>query len=259
MLVLMFFLSFFWAFPPEEDFRFVEAAALGRVFYQQYVDPELYCDRDKNGLTTLWFNAYEAVYVYDFFPKQSGVLEERGNQLILRAGDEEGFPVYMNLYDNEMIFKCYLGFEPEASIIHDTLPKIAWELVDSYKEIGGYGCQKAEGEFGGRLYEVWFAKDIPIPFGPYKLWGLPGLILEARDEFGLVRFTFAGLELFDVGKHEQEILKPVKGHRHFYSYAEYYSAMEEYRLKVHKAARARGYYLTMSLPPKDCTIEIRTW
>ncbi|WP_352422616.1 GLPGLI family protein [Proteiniphilum sp.] len=56
-----------------------------------------------------------------------------------------------------------------------------WIVRDSTKQILGYDCKKAECEFRGRHWITWFAVDIPIKNGPWKLNGLPGLILEAYD------------------------------------------------------------------------------
>jgi hypothetical protein len=38
------------------------------------------------------------------------------------------------------------------------------------------------GFFRGRNYIAWYSPDIPKPYGPWKLFGLPGMILEARDK-----------------------------------------------------------------------------
>jgi len=46
-----------------------------------------------------------------------------------------------------------------------------------HKRFGQYDCRRAIGKFRGREYEVWYTTDIPIPGGPFKLGGLPGLIL----------------------------------------------------------------------------------
>ncbi|WP_426480713.1 GLPGLI family protein [Chryseobacterium sp. R2ACT005] len=56
-----------------------------------------------------------------------------------------------------------------------------WKISDSTKAFGGYKVQKATTQFGGRSWIAWFSKDIPIPYGPYKFNGLPGLIMELYD------------------------------------------------------------------------------
>ncbi len=56
-----------------------------------------------------------------------------------------------------------------------------WKISDSTKTFGSYPVQKAVTEFGGRNWVAWFTPDIPIPYGPYKFNGLPGLIMELYD------------------------------------------------------------------------------
>lgn len=78
--------------------------------------------------------------------------------------------------------------------IQEELPEINWEIQEEIKDIQGFKVQKATTEFRGRVYEVWFAADIPVSFGPWKLHGLPGLILEAKDLKNQVIFTFKSIE-----------------------------------------------------------------
>src|SRR5690606_1469092 len=42
-------------------------------------------------------------------------------------------------------------------------------------------CQRADIRFGGRDWVAWFTTEIPIPDGPYKFCGLPGLIVSIAD------------------------------------------------------------------------------
>ena len=61
------------------------------------------------------------------------------------------------------------------------MPNFKWQILSESKEILGYKCQKAQGEFRGRKYIAWFAPSIPISDGPWKFCGLPGLILAVED------------------------------------------------------------------------------
>jgi GLPGLI family protein len=80
-------------------------------------------------------------------------------------------------------------------LMSDSLPVINWRIMnDSIKRLGNITCKKAVGSFRGRIYEVWFAPDIPLSYGPWKLSGLPGLILEAVDTKKHVEFKFLSLE-----------------------------------------------------------------
>jgi GLPGLI family protein len=58
---------------------------------------------------------------------------------------------------------------------------ISWQIKEDKKRINGFLCQRAACFLKGRSYEVWFTNEIPISAGPWKLNGLPGLILEAKD------------------------------------------------------------------------------
>ncbi len=64
---------------------------------------------------------------------------------------------------------------------NESMNDFKWEMHNEFEDYHGYNCQKASTYFGGRQWEVWFTKEIPISDGPYKFSGLPGLILKARD------------------------------------------------------------------------------
>lgn len=79
-------------------------------------------------------------------------------------------------------------------LLDENFPAIEWEIGQETKQIGGYAAQQAIGNFGGREYLVWFTTELPFHGGPWKLQGLPGLLLEAESLDGEVRFSYAGLE-----------------------------------------------------------------
>jgi|LSQX01.1.fsa_nt_gb GLPGLI family protein len=80
-------------------------------------------------------------------------------------------------------FKCVEKLNPQD-----------WQFTTDTLTVLGYLCQKATVIFRGREYEAWFSTEIPIKEGPWKLYGLPGLILKAATTDGLFAFEAIGLE-----------------------------------------------------------------
>ena len=79
----------------------------------------------------------------------------------------------------------------------DELHPQIWEITDSVKTILDYPAQMAVSYFRGRRWTAWFAPDIPISDGPWKLSGLPGLIMEAYDAKKHYSFHIVGIEKVD--------------------------------------------------------------
>lgn len=73
--------------------------------------------------------------------------------------------------------------------------KFDWKVVaDSDSIISGYNCKMAYTHFAGRDYIAWFTPDIPISDGPYKFYGLPGLILKISDRKNQHSFNLIQIE-----------------------------------------------------------------
>jgi len=69
-----------------------------------------------------------------------------------------------------------------------------WELHDDTLTVCGYLCQKATCRFRGNDFIAWFAPELPIPNGPWKLGGLPGLILKVNDKGNHYNFECIKIE-----------------------------------------------------------------
>ena len=75
----------------------------------------------------------------------------------------------------------------------ESLETPQWTLAGKDSIIADYPCQQAETFYRGRHWTVWFTPDIPVSDGPWKLHGLPGLILQAEDSEHW--FSFACIEI----------------------------------------------------------------
>lgn len=69
-----------------------------------------------------------------------------------------------------------------------------WAMHEETKQILSYVCKKATCTFRGRTWTVWYSMKIPVPDGPWKLCGLPGLIMQADDNKGHFSFSCVGIE-----------------------------------------------------------------
>ena len=125
------------------------------------------------------------------------------SELFRRATEKDGiygdFPhvrmstyVYKNYPTGQMTITDRISSQDYRYV--DSLHTQTWTMGDSTREVLGYMCQQATADFRGRRWTAWFATDIPVSDGPWKLGGLPGLILEAYDEGQQHVFTAVGLE-----------------------------------------------------------------
>lgn len=83
----------------------------------------------------------------------------------------------------------------EAGRYDEPFSELVWKVIDdSTKTILGYECIMATADYHGRKWTAWFTPEIPVADGPWKLRGLPGLILEANEPSGQHSFVATGLE-----------------------------------------------------------------
>ncbi len=89
--------------------------------------------------------------------------------------------------------------KPTALYWYERRPQQAWELEEGGKEILGFPCKKATAHFRGRHYTAWYTPEIPLPYGPWSFHGLPGLILEIKDDTDRVSFVATGFNAARTG------------------------------------------------------------
>lgn len=110
------------------------------------------------------------------------IATDKPNLYLRRSGDDS--------------FLCSEQVFDKSFLVIDNPKGIDWEITNETKTIADtYFCRKAIGAFRGRMYTVWFCEDIPVSSGPFKLEGLPGLILEAYDSSDEVQFKIKSLSM----------------------------------------------------------------
>lgn len=133
--------------------------------------------------------------------------------------DNYGNPVHIVTIDNGIDKELFVFDQEEKTvsynqtvgskqfIVKDALPAIKWTITNETKEVESRKLVKATCTFRGRNWTAWFAPDISVYAGPWKLQGLPGLIIEAKDDTN--RYEFALSDFREV-KEETKVFLPEK-------------------------------------------------
>jgi GLPGLI family protein len=147
-------------------------------------------------------NSMKSIYVYNVGttnPKDTIKVDYRNFQELLNAANEGkiagtqkatisgGIP--FDKFGDQILFEkksdslySRVKMIKEYVLVAEKRQTINWQLSDDEKKIQGFNCKKATGTYRGRNYTAWYSSEIPIPEGPYKFKGLPGLILEIEDD-----------------------------------------------------------------------------
>lgn len=89
-------------------------------------------------------------------------------------------------------------------------PSMDWKITTEKSKIGEYNAQKATASFGGRQWTAWFSNELPFQDGPYKFYGLPGLIVKIEDSEKNYSWELKGnkkLENYDPISYTEKLMK----------------------------------------------------
>jgi GLPGLI family protein len=112
----------------------------------------------------------------------------------------QGYPFTSTVYQNYpegKITTIDLGTS-NSLVLTEDFGAFDWELTEDTLTVCDHVCYKAVTKYGGRTWEAWYAEDIPMSCGPWKLSGLPGLIMAAYDTEGVNSFIISSLQHTDV-------------------------------------------------------------
>ncbi len=188
--------------------------------------------------TSIFYRVDDAVEITEKTKEES--VDSQGRMVsstVMKSNLPNAF-YYTNVSSGDLIFRETVA--QKLYLIKDSIEPISWKLHNERKKIGDYTCQKATAPFRGREYTVWFTTEIPISHGPWKLRGLPGLILEASEASGKYVFKATKFNMKpDISEIKEKLKKPdTNGLQNM---AEYKKALKE----AHKEMRAK---ILASLP-----------
>jgi GLPGLI family protein len=141
------------------------------------------------------YRSYDGVVYKAQFKKafaEAAAASPDGRPMINRRGVGSNVEYYQYPNEQKLLTKDQLLVNEYA--IDGPMPAIDWKIGGDTATFGGLHCQKATCHFKGRDYTVWFCPDLPVHIGPWKLNGLPGVIVDARDAKSEVVFKFDGVE-----------------------------------------------------------------
>ncbi|KQT31494.1 hypothetical protein ASG22_18360 [Chryseobacterium sp. Leaf405] len=176
-------------------------AQVNRFFYDYKFIPDsnhkedvksemMYLDIDKNGS-----NYYSRTKFVSDSTSRADIekqLKSFSGNISVSRRDNQG-QVSFKVTKNYPDFTTYLLRSiatDQYKIKEDQKPE--WKILQDKQKIGEYNTQKATTSFGGREWIAWFSTDIPFQDGPYKFYGLPGLIVKIEDTTGSHIMTLVG-------------------------------------------------------------------
>lgn len=117
--------------------------------------------------------------VYEAVPVSQVDASLSTSQLIALAHSRFHYTIYKiaasrQVYYYDRISTTRYRYEEPAN-------SLSWTITPTTATVAGYACQRATASYGGRQWEAWFTRAVPVSEGPYKFYGLPGLIVKVSD------------------------------------------------------------------------------
>jgi GLPGLI family protein len=160
-----------------------------RFFYELTFKPKKQIEATDKVMTILDILDKKSVYE-DFTKRAQDSIVKNVVEEAVKAGRGYDLASYVKApkFDHK-ITKSYPDMEKEYVLDwagsnlfgYNDIVKFDWKILNEKEKIGEYNTQKATTEFGGRKWTAWFSTDFPFQDGPYKFYGLPGLIVKIED------------------------------------------------------------------------------
>ena len=191
--------NFYANFENLEKFTVIDSAYLKCSYRLTYIKDTLKTDEKSTDLQILlvgkniskYYSQYALDYnhfVVEHFKKHPDAYPHPKNK------GQWSFEVFKNYPQGKETVTDIASMLQDSYLYEEELPVFNWEITNEKQTIQSYSCRKATVSFRGRVFIAWFTTDIPIPNGPWKFGGLPGLILKLYDTKNNFVYQCEGLE-----------------------------------------------------------------
>lgn len=209
----------------------------GEIEYEQL---KITTSGEKKETYTLHFNSEESYYEEDIFEEHKKKTVRKMDGTSVHQPRDDNNPQFFLLNNTGELYFSEFNISKHLFSKENDDYNVDWTITDEIKKIGKFECQKAIGEFRGRTYHAWFTSEIALGFGPWKLNGLPGLILEAYDTDDYISFTAKRVSVLSNNRDSYDYMQLRKSKMNFES------ALSIQELLIEKEVLIEEYFETLS-------------
>ncbi|MEC5395679.1 GLPGLI family protein [Bergeyella sp. RCAD1439] len=203
-------MKLFWSFICLMAFTLGQAqSTANRFFYELKYKPSTQSDSIRQAMTILDILPEKSIYRDELMISQDSLLKAEVEKMMKTGAFKDLSKSIKKPNFSYKVIKTYPSMEIrytdhilQDKVSYDEKLLFDWKIFPEKKKIGEYNAQKATSSFAGRNYTAWFSNELPFQDGPYKFFGLPGLIVQLEDETGDYQWTLKGNKKVD--NHEEE-------------------------------------------------------
>ncbi len=162
-------------------------------------DFNLNLGRNKHYNATLYVKQNEQLFKWNNTEEDIVTEQEEDSNdfsISINESDSIGDYNYTNL-SKDSITSRLIWLSGKLYYLKESKTNINWKILDETKKISEFNCQKAIAEFRGRIYSAWFTNELPFNASPWKLQGLPGVVLKVSDEDNKIHFEFKSISIIE--------------------------------------------------------------
>ena len=207
-----------------------------------YVEPDMMLDYDgktaafysdatyhRDSLKSLAFDNSGSIQNYDAYGQLSDFRSGATHDMAFIDFENNSFELMYKEYTVHIISNA------------ENLETPQWKLHDTTTTSTlGYEVKMATADFMGRKWTIWYTEEVPVPAGPWLLWGAPGLIVHAKDSEGIFIFKLLNIDMTDAPTRYSNLKKYFYKTERLWKYYTYDLKKAE---KIHNQAKRDYYYL----------------